>query len=378
MGKILVFSKEVYFDYLDGNQFDDLLSKFIDDNNKIVFISRDNRINKDIKKYFVEKNIKVYVKTRDEIKDIMVNHPNEVEKFIIIGNRDKDFETAVNNKLLYIVPMWCNEICEKCEKYGVKINNLIQLEEIINTVNNHHNWYYHEKLEDGTEVYSLTSGNSRLWNVTSDEKELVDGFQKFLKQGKVDYYEILFYHFLAGISNLKLFKEIDMWGIAPSSGTSLSKEMMEFKDKARCLMKKRYAKEGENLFLRYTPIKQSKYLGDSVREEQGAGRLLGSIYLNPDYSVKGKVVCIFDDYLTHGNTFEAMRNILKIAKAKKIIFVSLGRFKKDYIYQNYDIKGDVTTPNGFTFKEITRTKILYRCNDKARREVENLHKIFNL
>lgn len=378
MSKVLVFSKEVYFDYKEKKEFDNLLLKLIEDKNSIVFVSKDYSINQKIKTHFNKKYIEVSVMTRNEIKVEISKNKDEIEKYIIIGNRDRDFETAVNNKLLYIVPMWCNERFVQCEKYGVNINNLVQLEEIINTVNNHNSWYFHEKLKDGTEVYSLISGNSKLGGVTKDERELVQGFEDFLKRGKIDYYEILFYHFLAGISNLKLFKEIDIWGIAPSSGTTFSKEMMEFKDRARYLMKKRYTKEGENLFLRHMPIQQSKRLENSVRISEGAGRLLDSLYLNPEYKVAGKVVCIFDDYLNHGNTFEAMRNMLKVAKAKKIIFVSLGKFRKDYIYQTYEIDGDVTIPNGFTFKEIDREYIPYKCNDNARKEVERLHKIFNL
>ena len=35
-------------------------------------------------------------------------------------------------------------------------------------------------------------------------------------------------------------------------------------------------------------------------------------------------VIIFDDYMTHGNSFNAVRNLLENLGANKIIFVSLG------------------------------------------------------
>ncbi|WP_054198844.1 phosphoribosyltransferase [Clostridium baratii] len=383
MEKILVISKEVYIDYDNydiNGEFKNFINTMLAQGNAVVFTSGRADDVENMKIYFndlgysEEKNF--YIKSRDEIKAIIKN--NIKEYFIIIGNRDRDFETAVNNKLLYVVPNWCNEIYDKSKKYGVNIDSIEELKEIIKTVNNQNTWYYNEKLEDGTEIYSLISGMYKKWDVPPKEKELVIGFENYLKRGKRDYYEILYYHFLAGISNLPKFKEIDIWAITPSSGRSLNKDMMDFKDKARYMMKKRYTKEGDNLFLRHTPIKKSHTLPEYIRLREGAKMHFDSIYLNPAYNVKGKNICIFDDYLTHGNTFEAMRNILKKAGAKKIIFVSLGRFKKDYFVQNYDITGDVTIPNGFKYVLKRKYKIPYRCNDKARKEVENLHDIFNL
>lgn len=383
MEKILIISKEVYSDYYNfdsNNRFKGFIRDMLSQKNKILFTSRDYSEVKKIEMYFSKlgynKDNGIYAKTRDEVKQLVKS--NNGSNFIIIGNRDKDFELAVNNKLLYIVPNWCKDINDKSIKYGVNINKIEELEQVIKTANNQNNWYYEDILEDGTKVYSLMSGMYKKWNVTPKEKELVIGFEKFLKEGKTDYYEILYYHFLAGISNLEEFKEIDVWGIAPSSGSNLNKDMLNFKDKARCMMKKKFTREDENLFLRHTPIEKSHSLNSIIREKEGASRHLASIHLNPEYKVKGKNICIFDDYLTHGNIFEAMRNILRKAGAKKIFFVSLGRFERRYIYQNFKISGDITIPNGFTYKEIERKYVPYKCNEKARDEVKNLHDIFNL
>ncbi|AQW26253.1 phosphoribosyltransferase [Clostridium perfringens] len=383
MKKTLIFSKEVYGDY---NEYDsqgelcEFIHNTLDEGNEVVFTSHDWSSVLKMRKYFETKDLKedngFRVLKRDDLKVLI---KNSSESYIVIGNKDRDFELAVNNKLLYIVPEWCNEKCDKSLKYGVVINNLEQLKQIIKTVNNQNNWYYHEVLEDGTEIYSLLSGMYKKWDVTPKEKELVVGFENFLKKGNTDYYQILYYHFLAAISNLEKFKSINIWGIAPSSGLKLNENMLNFKDKARYMMKKQQTKEGDNLFLRHTPIEKSHYLDEWERKELGATRHFNSIYLNPNYKVKGKNICIFDDYLTHGNTFEAMRNILRAAGAKNIIFVSLGRFKKPYIYQEYIMKGDFTKPNGFTYeKKSPNYNIPYRSNERARDEIVNLHDIFNL
>ncbi len=69
---------------------------------------------------------------------------------------------------------------------------------------------------------------------------------------------------------------------------------------------------------------------------------------------------------------------MRKAGANKIIFVSLGRFRRNYIYQDFKINGDVTIPNGFTYELKSREYREYHCNENARKEVKNLHDIFNL
>lgn len=74
---------------------------------------------------------------------------------------------------------------------------------------------------------------------------------------------------------------------------------------------------------------------------------LGSKGLNPYYSskVKGQVVCVIDDYITKGISFETARNLLPKAGASKVILIALGRYKKGQyeIYQHevYDFNGNI-------------------------------------
>lgn len=70
----------------------------------------------------------------------------------------------------------------------------------------------------------------------------------------------------------------------------------------------------------------------------GADYEFDTLRINPEFKQKierlkkeGRFkVCIFDDYMTHGNTFNAVRNLLKHLGADKIIFVSLGNFSHPF------------------------------------------------
>lgn len=53
--------------------------------------------------------------------------------------------------------------------------------------------------------------------------------------------------------------------------------------------------------------------------------------------IKGKVICIIDDYITNGYSAEAAKHLLLSAGAKKVIFLSIGKFGSKYFLTNYDL-----------------------------------------
>ena len=87
---------------------------------------------------------------------------------------------------------------------------------------------------------------------------------------------------------------------------------------------------------------------------------------------------MFDDYLRHGNTFEALRNLLVECKVKKIIFVSIGKFMSKYenMYRqkSFSISGDVSTKH-YT-AEFAAQHNFYIDND-ARRSLQHLRELAN-
>jgi len=136
----------------------------------------------------------------------------------------------------------------------------------------------------------------------------------------------------------------------------------------------------EAIFIRHTATKKSR--SDSRDDRQKNDYCLKhfqSIRVNDKYKgkLKGRVVCVFDDYLNHGNTFEALRNLLIKCKVKKIIFVSIGKFKRNYesqyIQKSFSIEGDVYSENYTAeFNTVAQHNVTF---DNAARSLENLEQL---
>lgn len=319
-----------------------------------------------------------FVKTKDK------------SKFLVIGSKNQDFFMANHSKLILLVPTWYDNIEKKAAKYGLQMENMNQLIIFVNAIINQNNWFSTIELDADTQVISLTDARSRVASQSSEEKEIIEIFHNILKEGKLNYYDIYLYHFLASISNThSIFKDINIWGIFPSSsGILKNNEMFSFKERVRCFMNGRTPYNDEsyiqypNILVRHTPTTKSHYDSEANRIRKGCARHFATICLNDAYknNLQDKNVCIFDDYLTHGNSFESARNLLKSAGVNKIIFVTLGTFRKNYQYQDYTFKGDIFS-NNYDY-ELLDKKVIYSSkfiiNNAAKYEVENLHYIFNV
>lgn len=388
MNKVVLLSLDVIDDLYGTTSFDkfiECLNIIIDEGNIVAFVSHDTSRLKKAKENYGKYNTDYIYIPRSKLTDLISKLGKNY--FILIGNRDQDFINAVNNKMLYLCPSWTKEVEEKAKKYGIRTYNEKQFLEVIKTVNNQNTWYSSCELEDGSIVLSLMDGAYKYYSKSQKEKEMIENFEKVLKEGKrTTYFDILLYHFLAAISNDNdIFNNVNIWSIFPSSSCELNQEMFEFKEKVRYMTKVREPQKNmifRNLLIRHTSVPKSRNTSSNIRYEEGAAKHLDSIHLNPEYKkrITGSTVCVFDDFLNYGNSFETVRNLLKHAGAKKVILVSLGKFRKPYIYQEYDITGDVYA-NNFTYKLKKRYDIYhsnFKLNDSAKDEVENLHRIYNL
>lgn len=328
----------------------------------IVFLSHDFSKLKMIKRIFPKGNCSYRKDIRNLIKT------NSHIPFVIIGCHDEDFYVAVNTKNLYINAGWTRAQSPKSILYGLSVPDISVLNKTLSILKNHSAWYFQLNVDEKTKVYSLMNARTKTGDYSAQEIELVTGFQNLLKQGRRKYFSILLHHFLAGIVQNQEFKEIQDWGIFPSSGLSLNPEMEEFKERARVLMG---GKKKSPIFKRHTPIGKSHYIKDGTRIP--CDRHFNSISINPEYKGKlvGRAVCIMDDYLTNGTSFETARNLLSAEGVRKMIFVSMGTFGNTYYKQDYSIEGDVTTAD-YRFSSIQRQAITGDYNDGAMKDITEL------
>ena len=151
--------------------------------------------------------------------------------------------------------------------------------------------------------------------------------------------------------------------------------MEDLKERVRCMMNGR---KPDPIFIRHTARSKSRKDENYVRQRNDyCQKHFQSIRVNDKYKgkLKDRVVCVLDDYLTYGNTFEALRNLLIKCQVKRIIFVSIGKFKSSYesqyVQKIFSIDGDVYSGQ-YTAKFNTDAEHDVEFDDAARRSLENL------
>lgn len=364
-----------------------------DNDNVVCFISRDqNKLNSG-KKYFDGKGFtKFKYKLRDDAREYVMQNKNRNNYFVFVGGKEVDFRLAVNTKSLFIVPTWI-PIEEKAKKYGVCVDTPTQFYKFILTLNNNNNWYSQLQIDDRSICISLMDARTYAGSPTISEKQMLIHFQELLKHGQSrNYYEILMYHFLANMTSTTLFDDIELFGMIPSSNCLVNQDLFRFMEQIRFIKNKRLPQavygqtpEEQNLLIRHRP-KQQMHGGNQIgRADIGATHEFTSLCINPAFETKIKNlkkerkfnVVIFDDYMDHGNGFNAVRCLLESMGANKIIFVSMGSFRKQFQKKDYTISGVVYGPC-YTYvlqsQQVLRNFVI---NESAKMEVDHLYDIFN-
>ncbi len=374
------------------NEFLEYIDILCEDN-EVYFISRDQEKLNSGKKHFDEKGYnKFKYKLRDSAKKFVMENKNKNNYFVFIGNKDVDFWLAVNTKSLFIVPMWL-VIEKKAAYYGVCVDTPIQLYKFILALNNNNNWYSQLQIDEKSMCISLMDARTYTGLYSLQEKQMLINFQNLLKSGQSrSYYEILKYHFLANMTSTLFFDDIELFGVMPSSDCYINPDLFRFMEQVRYIKKKMLPRslngqppEEKNLLIRHTP-KQQMHIGSQEGRASIGGRLeFDSLYINPAFEKKIKTlkrqrkfnVMIFDDYMNYGNGFNAVRCLLESIGANKIIFVSMGIFRKQFYLKDYTIIGNVYgSEYTYTLKS-QRVLTNYVINDSAKKEVDHLYSIFN-
>lgn len=334
-------------------------------------------------------------KDRKSVEEFAKLYKSKNNYFVFVGGKDADFRLAVNTRSLYIVPTWL-PLEEKAQKYGIHVYTVKQLKKFIQTLNNQNVWYSRLNIDNISTVYSLVDARYGKYADTIEEKQMVFNFQRLLKDNQsLNYRRILLYHFLAGMTSNMDFDDIELFGMIPSSNCNVNEYVFDFMTQVRYLKGKQLPKRYDvstspaltNLLIRHMP-KNQNHNGGRDRQERinlGAKDEFKTLIINPDYKKRieklkseGRFnVCVFDDYMTHGNSFNAVRNLLEVLGANKIIFVSIGIFQNIFQRYDYKINGDVFKP-GYEYELVNHYLLNnFQINNNAKKEVADLYNIFN-
>ena len=376
------------------NDFLKYIDMLCEDNNNIVcFISKDKNKLDTGEKYFNEKGYtKFRYKLREEAREYIRQNRDRNNYFVVVSGKEVDFHLAVNTKCLYIVPTWI-PIEEKAKYYGVCVDTPMQFYKFILTLNNNNAWYSQLQIDDRSICISLMDARTYAGSPTTSEKQMLVNFQQLLKNGRSrNYYEILMYHFLANMTSTSLFDDIELFGMIPSSDCRVNCDIFRFMEQVRYIKNKRLPQsvygripKEQNLLIRHTQKPQMHGGSQINRADIGAKYEFATLCINPAFENKiknlrkqGKFnVVIFDDYMDHGNGFNAVRCLLEAIGANKIIFVSMGIFRKQFQKKDYVISGDVYNA-GYTYSPVNGQVLTnFIINDSAKMEVDHLYDIFN-
>lgn len=254
-----------------------------DKENEVFFVSRDQQLLKKAEYSFNEINKKNYnFISRETARNYVMSHKNMNNYFVFVSGKEVDFRLAVNSKSLFIVPTWV-PVEEKSIYYGVHVDTPAQLEKFIRTLNNQNSWYATLEIEPNIFALSLMDGRYKYKAFTSNEQDMMKHFEELLKQGiSRNYYAILLYHFLAGMTNSTFFDDIELFGMIPSSNCSLNPDIFGFMTQVRYIKGKRLPKNNmidPNLIQRLVPKTQAHMLpNQSVRATMGACQEFNTLY----------------------------------------------------------------------------------------------------
>lgn len=309
-----------------------------------------------------------------ESKELVKSNKEEGDIFGMIGVVKEDAHFAFNCK----IPLFNSErvylgeadISEKVKNYGLPI---IEFKNVINCLNSydaHKSNYFYKKFSDNYIVTSLINANT--YNKPDKEVKVKDIFKANLKGNESARDQqillLLLFQLMNEVITNKEFKDIDYWGIFPSSDSENTNTSVAFLKEAVRVSINGKPKTGPEILIRKssTPSKHSS--DNKQRFSNKSDKDFETLIINPVLirEIRGKVVCIIDDYITNGYSAEAAKHLLLAAGVKKVIFISIGKFGKVYYATNYAIQGDVSKKISYNF-----------VNEKRYDEVSNGVSLYN-
>ncbi|EHT9924138.1 phosphoribosyltransferase, partial [Listeria monocytogenes] len=162
---------------------------------------------------------------------------------------------------------------------------------------------------------------------------------------------LLLFHLMNEITTNKDFEEVDFWGTFPSSDPENTDTAISFIKEAVRKIVNGKPTSGPEILIRKSPMNSKHSSRIQLRLTNKSNKDFETLIINPQLinEIKGKVICIIDDYITNGYSAEAAKHLLLNAGARKVIFISMGKFGGKYYSTDYDIDGDLSGSYSYKF-----------------------------
>lgn len=277
--------------------------------------------------------------------------------FGVIGIVEEDAIFSFNCKIPLFNPEALSSrvtVSEKVKKYGLPIIDFQNVIDCFKAVEIHKDNYFQMSFGDSFRVISLNNANT--YYRPEEEARVKQVFETNLKGTKSERDQrillLLLFHLINEVTTNPYYNKIDYWGTFPSSNPQNIATSVSFLKEAVRVVIGGGPRRGPEILIRNQQM-QSKHSSGAIRLETKSNSDFETLIVNPALknSLKGKVICIIDDYITNGYSAEAAKHLLFAAGAKEVIFLSFGKFGKKYFSTNYVIDGDVYSKYTYEFIE---------------------------
>ena len=366
----ILISRNVFFDQNDKirNEIHELFDSIQGREIQLVLVTRNKlKYKKIIDESFSENHGIKFGNRADLSRKFTSNNKG----LLILGAVKEDIWIAANNQILLINPQWVSGVAEEIETYGFKLQNYLQVLECIDILNIETQLFYNFAIDENTRLIAVSNANK--YYTVKKEEEMIHTYRGILKFGVENYKYAVYFHYLTMIIGTEYFKDVDYWMTVPSSDGTNKNNIYEIVKHTRYLLKNN---KKDELFIRHTPAKKSTSMSRDERISIGCKRHLDTLILNPKYKgkLKGKKICVLDDYVTNGTSFESIRNMLKHEEVSEIILIAIGTFKQPYQKEDYKLTGDLYKP-GFDYSFVGSDILRGTANDKSLEVIELIHDI---
>lgn len=366
----LLISRNAFFDKDDKirEEIFELMDLIEEKEIQVILVSRSNQKYKQIIDDILPNSEKIKYGHRGRLSGKALTSNKNI---MLVGAVEEDIRISANNKIMLINPGWVENVDEKIQKYGFKLKNFNQIIQCIDILSLDTELFYDFEVDEKTRLIAVSNANK--YYAVKNEAEMIENYKRTLKYGYETYRYAVYFHYLTMIIGMEEFKDIDYWMSVPSSTGSTENNIYDIVKRTRYLLNNRRSQE---LFVRHKPGKKSTSMSPEDRIKEGCRRHFETLHLNPKYKgkLKGKKICVLDDYFTYGASFESVRNLLIKEEVGEIILVSIGTFKKPYYKEDFKINGDVYQA-GYECSLTGKWKINAKANEKSS---EIINKIYDI